>query len=543
MCHPGKWLLRTFEEPYARKPPAMPKTPLISVFWLTFMSLSLCMLVAALQAAPPDLISPTSSVLVFGKYSALIFSSFSVIFSFLALSYSINRVVGRPLTLTTLFVSTILLTVTTLLVLAGAEPVSANWPALAAAFLMLLRSLGVAVLPPRGDISGLKEAAGSIGLSVATALGWWAIDPASAPMAASVTLLMSWPNLIDGINAFADKVFQKAALASGARELAPDAFSRIANAKEIVIDKAAVMSGPDLVVTNVMAFNNEPKTLLAVAASAEARSDHPVAHALRQLATQWHVAVKDPDRYKPAAGLGVVALLGGQTVVIGTTDLLKELKIDSFTADAIARSLEADGKTVLRVAVGGRVVGVLGLEGTLRQDAGVAGRMLRAEGLVPRLFSGDSHKTREALAGMLGLELMDDPLAGEKVQEAAARSATDTYPLVLSLSQDRSALELSVCATGNAQGNGVSIEPIAVSDTNDIGAFPALKALATRRKTLAVQAKRLLTALWALAGLSGVFLLAPLGAASMLLGVCLAILWVFARFSVADTLKKSSALA
>ncbi|WP_298816546.1 HAD family hydrolase [uncultured Roseibium sp.] len=521
----------------------MPKTPLISVFWLTFMSLSLCMLVAALQAAPPDLISPTSSVLVFGKYSALIFSSFSVIFSFLALSYSINRVVGRPLTLTTLFVSTILLTVTTLLVLAGAEPVSANWPALAAAFLMLLRSLGVAVLPPRGDISGLKEAAGSIGLSVATALGWWAIDPASAPMAASVTLLMSWPNVIDGINAFADKVFQKAALASGARELAPDAFSRIANAKEIVIDKAAVMSGPDLVVTNVMAFNNEPKTLLAVAASAEARSDHPVAHALRQLATQWHVAVKDPDRYKPAAGLGVVALLGGQTVVIGTTDLLKELKIDSFTADAIARSLEADGKTVLRVAVGGRVVGVLGLEGTLRQDAGVAGRMLRAEGLVPRLFSGDSHKTREALAGMLGLELMDDPLAGEKVQEAAARSATDTYPLVLSLSQDRSALELSVCATGNAQGNGVSIEPIAVSDTNDIGAFPALKALATRRKTLAVQAKRLLTALWALAGLSGVFLLAPLGAASMLLGVCLAILWVFARFSVADTLKKSSALA
>ncbi|WFE90121.1 HAD family hydrolase [Roseibium porphyridii] len=521
----------------------MTKTPLISVFWLTFMILALASLMAALQVAFTELDKSTPSVLLFGKYSALIFSNFSVIFSFLALSYSINRAVGRPLTLTTLFVSTLLVTLTTLLVLIGIEPAVSNWPALAGALLMLLRSLGVAVLPPRGDFSGIKEAIGSLGLSIATAVGWWVIDPASAPMAASITLLMSWPHLIDGINAFADKVFHKAAFAAGARELAPDAFSKIAKAREIVIDKSAVMSGPDLMVTNVMAFNNEPKTLLAVAASAEGRSDHPVAHALRQLATQWHVALKSPDRFKPAAGLGVVALLGGQTVVIGTTDLLKELKIDSFTADAIARSLEADGKTVLRVAVGGRVVGVLGLEGTLRQDAGVAGRMLRSEGLVPRLFSGDSHKTREALAGMLGLELMDDPLPGEKALEAAARSATETYPLVLSLSQDRSALELNVCPTGNAQDEANSSGPIAVSDTDDIGAFPALKALATRRKTLAAQAKGLLIALWTLAGLCGVFLLVPLAAAPILFGMCLAILWVFARFSVSDTLKKSSALS
>ncbi len=62
---------------------------------------------------------------------------------------------------------------------------------------------------------------------------------------------------------------------------------------------------------------------------------------------------------------------------------------------------------MLRVAVGGRVVGVLGLEGTLRQDAGVAGMALRKEGLVPWLFSGDSPNTRSALAGMLGLELTE----------------------------------------------------------------------------------------------------------------------------------------
>ncbi|GAB4528124.1 MAG: hypothetical protein Tsb0019_30130 [Roseibium sp.] len=311
-------------------------------------------------------------------------------------------------------------------------------------------------------------------------------------------------------------------------------------ARDILIDKAAVMSGPDLMVTNVMAFDNEPRTLLAVAASAEAGSSHPVAEALRELATQWRVDLRMPDRFDPAPGLGVVALLGGQTVVIGTTDLLKSLRIDSFTADAIARSLEEDGKTVLRVAVGGKVVGVLGLEGTLRQDAGVACRALRGEGLVPWLCSGDSPKTREALADMLGLELPDDPRPGETVQEAAVRSFPKTAPLVLTLSKDRRSLELRDCAPSAGHALPCDPEgPLAVSDTDDIGAFPTLKALAMRRVFLAVHARRVLTAMGALAGLCGALGLIPLSAAPLLFGTGLAILWGFARFSVAGTLHES----
>ncbi|MDN3721307.1 hypothetical protein QW131_24350 [Roseibium salinum] len=224
--------------------------------------------------------------------------------------------------------------------------------------------------------------------------------------------------------------------------------------------------------------------------------------------------------------------------MIGTTDLLKRLKIDSFTADAIARSLEADGKTVLRVAVGGRVVGVLGLEGTLRQDAGVAGLALRAEGLVPWLFSGDSRNTREALADMLGLEILNDPKPGETAQEAARRLLPQD-PLVLTLSRDRTCLELRDCVPAGAEPGEQA--PIAVSNTDDIGAFPALKALAMRRNRLAVRARRLLTGIWAVGGLGGAFALAPLALAPLLFAACLAILWAFARFSVADTLGKPAA--
>ncbi|TYC72274.1 HAD family hydrolase [Stappia sp. BW2] len=465
---------------------------------------------------------------------------FSSIFSLLGLSFSLNTSVGRPLSLVTALASGALLAVSAALLLSGPASPQANAPALAAAFLMVLRAFGVVLLPPRGDLSGVPQAAWSALLGLlAAAAWWWILDRNQAPVALAAALLLSWPQLIDGINAFADKVFHKAALAAGARDIAPGTFTRIAQARDILIDKAAVMSGPGLMVTNVMAFNNDPKTLLAVAASAEAGSSHPVALALRELASQWQVGLKMPDRFEPTPGLGVVALLGGQTVVIGTTDLLKRLKIDSFTADAIARSLEADGKTVLRVAVGGRVVGVLGLEGTLRQDAGVAGMALRKEGLVPWLFSGDNPNTRRALASMLGLELTDSPKPGETASEVASRCFPDAAPLVLTLSQDRMALELR---QGIAPETGSPVDgntPLAVSDTDDIGAFPALKALAMRRNLLAVHARRVLSGLWLCAGLCGASTVLPLSAAPIVFGVCLAVLWTFARFSVADTLQRN----
>ena len=499
---------------------------------MLFLGLAILFLALAAWTVHAGYDPQVSGTGVFGVFSALVFSTFTAIFGLLALSLSPNETAGRSLTVFTAAVSCTLLLATAVLLAAGIASDLAHSPALAAAFMMVLRAVGLAVLPPRGDRSGLAEASGSVALALASGAVCLLLNPAYLPEVVAGSLLLSWPHLVDGINAFADKVFHKAAFAAGARELAPGAFTTISRARHIVIDKAAVMSGPDLMVTNVMAFNNEPKTLLAVAASAEAPSSHPVGLALRQLAAQWRVDVKTPDRFEPAQGLGVVALLGGQTVVIGTTDLLKRLKIDSFTADAIARSLEADGKTVLRVAVGGKVVGVLGLEGTLRQDAGVAGVALRSEGLTPWLHTQDSPKTRDTLAGMLGLDSPDETLIGETAPETAARLDEEGRSLVLTLSPDRSSLELYACMPGSTATSLEDMRPIAVAATDDIGAYPALKALAMRRNLLALWARRVLVGFWGLCGLCGATAVLPLTTAPLILGACLLILFAFAQFSV-----------
>lgn len=511
----------------------MPKTPVQTTTWCTFICISLVFLLFALQEAGwgnGRFLTPHGP---FGNHSALIFSMFSAIFAFLPLSLRLTEEAGRPMTVITCCLSLSLLVLTALLqTLGDFRTNEAIVPALAGAILMIQRSAGIAILPARGDRSGLLEATGSIALATIAGAVWLAIDPPASPAAFAATLVLSWPGVVDGINAFADKIFHRAAAGAGARDLAPGAFPVIARAQHILIDKTAIMSGPDLMVSNVMAFDNEPRTLLAVAASAEAHATHPIAHALRQLALQWRVALRSPDRYDPEPGLGAVALLGGQTVVLGSTDLLKRLKIDSFTADAIARSLESDGKTVLRVAVGGRVVGVLGLEGTLRPDAGVAGHALRNEGLEPWLHTSDSQKTREALAEMLGMNAPDDPKPGETAKEASLRLFAPGTCLRLSLSDDRRTLELSEAAPERMDG----ARTIAVSDTQDIGAFPALKALASRRDLLASRARQTLVALWSGCGLLGAAGVLPLLSAPVLFGAAIAILLIFARISVTGTL-------
>lgn len=507
----------------------MPTTRFTSFLWVLFQVLAVLFLFFALGSGSTVSGSPVAELVVFGSHSPLVFCMFSSIFALLALSFTLNDPRGRHLSLMTAFASGLLQATGFLLATTGFTTPGTSHLPIAAALMMILRTFGVALLPPRGDRSGLVEATVSLGLSTASGTVWILVEPVLAPIAFSGCLLLSWPYLADGVNAFADKVFHKAALAAGARDLAFGAFTAIGRAKHIVIDKAAIMSGPDLMVTNVMAFDNEPKTLLAVAASAEAQSSHPVAVALRQLAAQWRVALKTPDRFEPTDGLGVVALLGGQTVVIGTTELLKQLRIDSFTADAIARSLEADGKTVLRVAVGGRVVGVLGLEGTLRQDAGVAGRALRTEGLTPWLFSNDGAKTQKSLADMLGLNCPAVTGTVETALEASRRITGGEGTLVLTLSKDRSSLELYACTADTSSAIPDDLEPIAICDTDDIGAFPALKTLAARRDSLARRARNVVFGLGIIGALFGATTLMPVYTAPILFSICLLVLLGFAK--------------
>jgi len=145
--------------------------------------------------------------------------------------------------------------------------------------------------------------------------------------------------------------------------------------------------------------------VLELAAGAHNGAAHPTATAVLRAARQRGIrpdAIRSPT-YRP--GLGVTAIASdGQSLVVGSRGLMLREHVSVALAEEKIGQLEAMGQTVLLVATGGRLVGVLGLQDGLRPGARAAVQHLLDVGIEPILLSGDTRDTCEALARALDID-------------------------------------------------------------------------------------------------------------------------------------------
>jgi len=145
--------------------------------------------------------------------------------------------------------------------------------------------------------------------------------------------------------------------------------------------------------------------VLAFAAGAEASTEHPAATAILRAARARGVrpdAVRSPT---PVPGLGVTAVAGsGQALAVGSRALMLRERIGVASAETLISDLEAMGRSVLLVALGGRLIGVIGLQDGLRPGARAAVQHVLDVGIEPILLSGDARETCEAIGRALDID-------------------------------------------------------------------------------------------------------------------------------------------
>lgn len=145
--------------------------------------------------------------------------------------------------------------------------------------------------------------------------------------------------------------------------------------------------------------------VLELAAGAYNGTPHPTAAAVLRAARQRGLrpdAVRSPS-YRP--GLGVTAIASdGQPLVAGSRGLMLREHVSVALAEEKIGRLEAMGQTVLLVAIGGKLIGVLGLQDGLRPGARAAVQHLHDVGIEPILLSGDTRDTCEALGRALDID-------------------------------------------------------------------------------------------------------------------------------------------
>jgi cation transport ATPase len=144
--------------------------------------------------------------------------------------------------------------------------------------------------------------------------------------------------------------------------------------------------------------------VLAVAASAESASEHPLARAIEDAATGRGIDVVLAEDFQSHTGKGVEATVEDAPVLVGTPGFLDGRGIDLAEARDRITALEEQGLTVVDVAHEGRLLGLVGIGDEVKPDAAETIRRMNDAGIIPVMITGDNRRTAEAVAAAVGIE-------------------------------------------------------------------------------------------------------------------------------------------
>ena len=200
-------------------------------------------------------------------------------------------------------------------------------------------------------------------------------------------------------------------------------LEQLARIRAVVFDKTGTLTVGKPQVVEVIAFVNDERDLLALAATTESHSEHPLAQVIVAEAKRRGIVLGRVDRFEAAPGRGMVAECNGQRVVIGNRQLLQEhgIVIPAEAETRVAR-LEQAGNTVVLVAANGVVVGAIALMDTPRDDARDTVVQLRRLGIAEvQLLTGDNERVGHAVGDRLGIgEVGAGLLPADKVSRIRA---------------------------------------------------------------------------------------------------------------------------
>ncbi len=208
-----------------------------------------------------------------------------------------------------------------------------------------------------------------------------------------------------------------------------DALERLANAARVAFDKTGTLTYGTPRVTTVESCDGalSPDRLLALAASAETRSEHPLGKAIVTYAeAELHEVAPEPDAFSMIPGRGVTATTDGVEVLAGNRALLEEHGVAlPARLEDMAERLLADGSTVTYVAVDETAAGLIALADTPRPHAAATIAAITDTGVEPVLLTGDHEAAATHVARSLGIQtvrsscLPEDKLAWIDESESA----------------------------------------------------------------------------------------------------------------------------
>ena len=293
-----------------------------------------------------------------------------------------------------------------------------------------------------------------MGVAAVTFLAWLAFGPslAVALTHAVAVLIIACPCAMGLATPTSIMVGMGRAASLGVLFRQGDALQRLAAVQVVAFDKTGTLTEgrPALVETWTLP-GFAPERLLSLAAAVEARSEHPIAHAI--LAA--HPAPPPVQDFAITTGQGARGVVEGQAVLVGSAGYLHAQGIDPGPLEAQAAAHAAKGQTPVFIGLDGSPAGLLLVADRLRPTTAEAVRGLEAQGLTLMILSGDHAATAAAVAGELAIAAVH---AGLLPGEKAALLAGPHVAFVGDGINDAPALAAAEVGIAIGTGTDIAIE-------------------------------------------------------------------------------------
>ena len=247
----------------------------------------------------------------------------------------------------------------------------------------------------------------AVGAAVATMVVWAALSQPSEGVIRMVTVLViACPHALGLAIPLVISISTATAAKAGILVKNRRALERMRTVDVVLFDKTGTLTRGNHAVVDVAAIEGVvPDDVVALAAAAEADSEHPVARAIRRAAEDRGLSLGDPSEFESVAGRGVIARVGETTVAVGGPAMLEHLELtEPAELGGATGGWRAGGGSVLYVVADGDVIGALTEADEVRPESSIAVRDLHDRKVRVAMITGDAQQVADSVADTLDID-------------------------------------------------------------------------------------------------------------------------------------------
>jgi Cu+-exporting ATPase len=321
----------------------------------------------------------------------------------------------------------------------------------------------------RAPIQGLADKVagwfvpGVIGISLITFMVWAIFGPeprfAYAIVNAVAVLIIACPCALGLATPMSIMVGVGRGAQVGVLVKNAEAIERMEKVNTLVVDKTGTLTEgkPRLtkIITSGWISEND---LLAAAATAEQQSEHPLASAIVAGAKSRNIAFRKVSSFSSTTGGGVIAIAEEDRILVGKPAFLRDEGVSGLdNLEKQAQTLQAEGQTVVFVAIGGRAAGILAIADPIKESTPEAVRELQQLGLKVIMLTGDNQRTAEAVANTLGIDEVEGGVAPKDKHERVKQLRLNHAVVAMAGDGINDAPALAAADVGIAMGTGTDV--------------------------------------------------------------------------------------